>query len=217
MHIFMNIFAQTGFIFNAKGALTISPMLGMGNGSDPTDGKDETQGGSDRALISVAYIAFDSFISNEDMTTRLHSRLSSRFDPSDFTADDLESVHHMIELFRRETQPPALVDEHGNRLELPRPIYELLVRVASALQEGKVISLVPETQELTTQAAANILGVSRPHLIKLLESGKLAFHKVGAHRRIRMNDLSEFQQARDRDRRRALDDLARKAQEAGLY
>ncbi len=176
-----------------------------------------SEASSKRALISVAYIAFVSFISIAYMTTRLRSRLSSRFDPSDFTADDLESMHHMIELFRRDIQPPALVDEHGNRIELPKPIYELLVRVATSLQEGKVISLVPETQELTTQAAANILGVSRPHLIKLLESGRLAFHKVGAHRRIRMKDLSEFQQARDRERRRALDDLARKAQEAGLY
>jgi excisionase family DNA binding protein len=129
----------------------------------------------------------------------------------------MESVSHLLDLFRSETQPPALVDEQGNRLELPKPIYDLLVRVASAMQEGKVISLVPETQELTTQAAANILGVSRPHLIKLVESGKIAFHKVGAHRRIRMKDLIAFQQSRDRDRRQALDDLARKTQEAGLY
>jgi excisionase family DNA binding protein len=151
------------------------------------------------------------------MTTISRSRLATRFDPSEFSPGDTESVRHLLDLFRSETKPPALVDEHGNRTELPRPIYELLVRVASALQEGKVISLVPETQELTTQAAANILGVSRPHLIKLLESGHLEFHKVGAHRRIRMQDLIAFQQNRDRERRKALDELARKAQEAGLY
>jgi len=151
------------------------------------------------------------------MTTRFPSRLFTRFDPSEFSPGETESVRHLLDLFRSETNPPALVYEHGNRTELPRPIYDLLVRVASAMQEGKVISLVPETQELTTQAAANMLGVSRPHLIKLLESGKLAFHKVGAHRRIRLKDLVAFQHARDRDRRTALDDLARKAQEAGLY
>ena len=151
------------------------------------------------------------------MTTKTPSRLSTRFDPSEFTPGDIESVRHLMELFRSETQPPALVDEHGNRQEIPRPIYDLLVRVASALQEGKVISLVPEMKELTTQAAANILGVSRPHLIKLVESGQLPFHKVGAHRRIRMKDLIAFQQNRDRSRRDALDELARKAQEAGLY
>ncbi len=62
-----------------------------------------------------------------------------------------------------------------------------------------------------------LLGVSRPHLIKLLESGELPFHKVGAHRRIRMKDLMEYQRIRDRGRREALDEMARKAQEAGLY
>lgn len=126
-------------------------------------------------------------------------------------------MRHLLELFRSETQPPALVDEHGRRQDLPRPIYDLLVRVASALQEGKVISLVPETQELTTQAAANILGVSRPHLIKLLESNQLAYDMVGTHRRIKMKDLMAFQQERDRKRRLALDDLSRKVAEAGLY
>ena len=151
------------------------------------------------------------------MTAPLSSRLSTRFDPAEFSARDIESVGHLLELFRSETQPPALVDERGNRLELPRPIYELLVRVASSLQEGNVIALVPETQELTTQAAANILGVSRPHLIKLLESHQLPFHKVGAHRRVLMKDLITFQQTRDAGRRQALDELARKAQEAGLY
>ncbi len=166
--------------------------------------------------ISVAFgaiIAFNSFMK----TMLLKSRLSTRLDPSQFSPHDTESVRHLVALFRSETKPPALVDESGHRLELPRPIYELLVRVASAMQEGKVILLVPETQELTTQAAANILGVSRPHLIKLLESSQLPFHKVGAHRRIRMKDLITFQQTRDQDRRKALDELARKAQEAGLY
>lgn len=151
------------------------------------------------------------------MPSPSRSRICTRFDPSEFSPTDTESVRQLLDLFRRETKPPALVDEQGKRLELPRPIYDLLVRVASALQEGKVISLVPETQELTTQAAANILGVSRPHLIKLLESGKLPFHRVGTHRRIRLKDLIAFQHNRDRARRAALDDLARKAQQAGLY
>ena len=151
------------------------------------------------------------------MTTLTRSRFATRFDPSEFSPGDTESVRHILELFRSETKPPALVDERGNRLELPRPIYDLLVRVASAMQEGKVISLVPETQELTTQAAANILGGSRPRLLKLLETAQIPFHRVGAHRRIRMKDLVGFQQKRDQNRRQALDELARKAQEAGLY
>lgn len=151
------------------------------------------------------------------MITQRQTRFSSRFDPATFSSEELQSVTGLMEMFRRETRPPALVDETGKRTELPRPIYEMLVRVASALQEGKVITLVPETQELTTQAAANMLGVSRPHLVKLLESGRIPYHKVGAHRRVLMKDLIEHQRLRDAERREALDELARLAQEAGLY
>jgi excisionase family DNA binding protein len=152
------------------------------------------------------------------MSTQLKTRgQTTRFDPAEFAPQDLESVHELMEFFLHETRPPALVDDKGQRLELPKPIYELLVKVATAMQEGKVITLVPETQELTTQAAANLLGVSRPHVVKLIEEGKLPSHKVGAHRRIQMKDLLAFQRVRDNARREALDELARLAQEAGLY
>jgi len=152
------------------------------------------------------------------MNTQTKTRgQTTRFDPAEFAPQDLESVHELMELFLHETRPPALVDEKGQRLELPKPIYELLVKVATAMQEGNVITLVPETQELTTQAAANLLGVSRPHVVKLIEEGKLPSHKVGAHRRIQMKDLLAFQRVRDNSRREALDELARLAQEAGLY
>ena len=103
-------------------------------------------------------------------TTLLKSRLSTRLDPSQFSADDTESVRHLVALFRNETKPPALVDEGGHRLELPRPIYDMLVRVASAMQEGKVIALVPEMQELTTQAAANILGRAGEWMESMLQA-----------------------------------------------
>ena len=166
----------------------------------------------------VADGAFVSFILFAAMNIKLTTRgQTTRFDPAEFAPQDVESVHHLMELFLNETRPPALVDENGQRLELPRPVYELLVKVATAMQEGKVITLVPETQELTTQAAANLLGVSRPHIVKLIEDGKLPSHKVGAHRRIQMKDLLTFQRLRDKARHEALNELARRAQEAGLY
>lgn len=152
------------------------------------------------------------------MAAQLSTRIqTSRFDPAEFAPQELESVKHLMEFFRNDTRPPALVGERGERMELPKPVYELLVKVATALQEGKVITLVPETQVLTTQAAANLLGVSRPHVVKLIEEGRLPSHRVGAHRRIQMKDLLEFKRLRDKDRRDALDELARRAQEAGLY
>jgi excisionase family DNA binding protein len=166
-------------------------------------------------VANESFIAFILFVAmNQQLATRTQS---SRFDPAEFAPQELDSVKHLMELFLSDTRPPALVDERGERTELPKPVYELLVKVASALQEGKVITLVPETQELTTQAAANLLGVSRPHVVKLIEDGQLPCHKVGAHRRIRMKDLLAFQRLRDQSRREALDEMARRAQEAGLY
>jgi excisionase family DNA binding protein len=152
------------------------------------------------------------------MDTQLTPRFrTTRFDPADFAPQERASVRDLMEFFLNETHPPALVDEHGKRIELPKPVYDLLVKVATALQEGKVITLVPETEELTTQAAADLLGVSRPHVVKLIDEGRLPCHKVGAHRRIRMKDLMAFRKLRDQGRRKALDDLARRVQEAGLY
>jgi len=166
-------------------------------------------------VANESFIAFILFVvMNQQLATRTQS---SRFDPAEFAPQEMDSVKHLMELFLSDTRPPALVDERGERTELPKPVYELLVKVASALQEGKVITLVPETQELTTQAAANLLGVSRPHVVKLIEDGQLPCHKVGAHRRIRMKDLLAFQRLRDQSRREALDEMARRAQEAGLY
>jgi len=85
------------------------------------------------------------------------------------------------------------------------------------MQLGRAIVLIPENQQLTTQRAADLLGVSRPHLVKLLESGKLPYHKVGSHRRIYLKDFVGYQKRRDAERRASLDRIAREAFESGLY
>ena len=178
-------------------------------------------GGIDSGKIPGKVIATGlgvSFISKTPMNRTLSAgSQANRFDPAEFAPPERASVQHLMEYLLAETRPPALVDEKGKRMELPRPVFELLVQVASAMQEGKVITLVPETQELTTQAAADLLGVSRPHVVKLIDEGQIPSHKVGAHRRIQMKDLLAFQQVRDLARRQSLDELARRAQEAGLY
>lgn len=112
---------------------------------------------------------------------------------------------------------PALVAADGERLELPDTVYRLLKDIARNMQLGRGVVLVPENQQLTTQRAADLMGVSRPHLIKLLEAGELPFHRSGAHRRIYLKDLLAYQQRRDAERRAALDRIAREAFESGLY
>src|ERR1019366_7559519 len=76
---------------------------------------------------------------------------------------------------------------------------------------------IPEHQQLTTQRAADLLGVSRPHLIKLLEAGELPHHKAGSHRRIYLKDLAAYRKRRDVERKAALDRIAKEAFESGLY
>jgi excisionase family DNA binding protein len=82
---------------------------------------------------------------------------------------------------------------------------------------GQAVTLLPDRQVLTTQRAADILGVSRPFFVKLLESGVMAHHRVGNQRRVYLHDVLEYAQKRDEQRRVALDRLARDAYEAGLY
>ncbi len=76
---------------------------------------------------------------------------------------------------------------------------------------------MPVTQDLTTQRAADLLGISRPFFVKLPESGKLPFHLTGTHRRVYLKDLLAYKEHRDRERRDALDEMAREAEELGLY
>lgn len=92
----------------------------------------------------------------------------------------------------------------------------MLMDILDAMAAGQGITLIPVNAELTTVQAAEILNVSRPFLIKLLEEGKLPFRKVGKHRRIHMEDVMNYKQTIDREREEVLDQLARDAQEHNM-
>jgi excisionase family DNA binding protein len=96
-------------------------------------------------------------------------------------------------------------------------VFHHLVRVVRAMREGQAMVMLPENECLTTQAAANYLGVSRPFLVKLLEEEKIPHHRTGTHRRIYLKDLLEYQKRRDTERKKTLDDLASEVSEAGFY
>lgn len=110
-----------------------------------------------------------------------------------------------------------LVGPDGRQVELPDTVYDLLLTILKNLQAGRAVSIVPEHQELTTQRAANILGMSRPFLVRLLEEGEIPFHMVGSHRRIYLRDLLAYKHRRDNARHDAINRLARADLEAGTY
>ncbi len=105
----------------------------------------------------------------------------------------------------------------GSQVELPPVLCEIVTKIVSSMRRGNAITLAPHAMRLTTQEAADLLGISRPTLIKLLESGKIPYETPNRHRRIRLLDLLSYQQARHEEREQALRALAQEAQEFGSY
>ena len=112
---------------------------------------------------------------------------------------------------------PALVSSSGERVELPSTVYQVLRRVVELMARGQAITLIPDKQVVTTQRAADLLGMSRPFFVKLLQAGVMAHHRVGNQRRVYLKDVLQFAKKRDQERQEALDRLAREAFDAGLY
>lgn len=101
-------------------------------------------------------------------------------------------------------------------LVLPGPVLQLLLDILSEMAKGNAISLVPIHHELSTQEAANLLNVSRPHLVSLLEKNELPFRKVGAHRRVMAKDVLDYKTRIDAQRSNALDELTALSQSLGM-
>ena len=102
--------------------------------------------------------------------------------------------------------------EQEQPIELPASAVDLLMHVLEAMAAGQGVTLIPESAELTTVQAADVLNVSRPFLIKLLDQKAIPHRKVGKHRRIRMEDVMAYKHAIDREREQVLDQLTREAQ-----
>lgn len=101
-------------------------------------------------------------------------------------------------------------------VSLPPSAYRLLVDILTEMAAGHAVSLVPVQNELTTQAAADLLNVSRPYLVKLLEEGHIPFHKVGKHRRIYANDVLSYKESIDAAREESLKKLTEQAQDLDM-
>lgn len=106
--------------------------------------------------------------------------------------------------------------EREEPINLPSGAITLLLDILDAMAAGQGVAIVPEHAELTTIEAAELLNVSRPFLIKLLDEGVIPHRKVGTHRRIRLEDILTYKERDDRERAVVLDQLAREAQEQDM-
>jgi excisionase family DNA binding protein len=128
---------------------------------------------------------------------------------------DADKLHNVSRLLRRGS--PTLVGAKGEHAALPAPLYNLLKDIVRNLENGRSLVLMPEERQLTTQRAAELLGMSRPYLIRLLDAGEMHYHLVGKHRRLALRDVLDYAKRRAESRRSALDKMANDAFEAGFY
>ncbi len=114
-------------------------------------------------------------------------------------------------------QPEIEIEETKEKIKIPLSALKLLHNILKAMSQGKLISIVPVAKEVTTQAAAEILGCSRPHLVKLLEEGVIDFVKIGKHRRIKYDDIMRYKQDMKAQQKKHIIDIMNLDEENGLY
>jgi excisionase family DNA binding protein len=135
---------------------------------------------------------------------------------SALAADASRRLFRVIGSTQKETCVVRFEDAPDEPVVLPSAAVRLLGALLTELAKGNAVTLVPYHAELTTQQAADLLNVSRPFLVSLLESGRLPFHKVGTHRRVRFADLMAFKRQRDAESESALRELAALSQDLNL-
>jgi len=141
--------------------------------------------------------------------------------PTDVTLPSADEAERAARA-RRQLAPlvregePLRLRVAGDEVCLPAPAARLLVEILDQMAAGDAVTLVPVHAELSTTQAAELLNVSRQHLVNLLEAGELPFHHAGTHRRVRLRDLLAYKERLEADRHRALDELSEQAQELDL-
>mgnify|MGYP005838337017 FL=1 len=117
----------------------------------------------------------------------------------------------------RTDNPEIEIEENKEKIRIPISALKLLADILKEISQGNPISIVPVATEMTTQAAAELLGCSRPHVVRLLEEGKIPFTKVGRHRRIKYEDIVKFKKDMKSIQRKKIQELMGLDEESGLY
>lgn len=129
--------------------------------------------------------------------------------------DDRTLANEALSHLRRRPNRFTLPD--GHTVRFPKAAVDGLIEVLEAVAEGETATVTRTPRELTTQQAADLLNVSRPTVVRLIEDGELPARKVGSHRRIPLAAVRTYREQMIADRRQVLDDMVREAEELGLY
>ena len=131
--------------------------------------------------------------------------------------DAISRLSRVMDSTPMHPQTPMLIGTDGEQVELPEEIYRVLAIVVNEMKAGHAVTITPLSQRISTQMAAELLGLSRPTLIKLLETGEIAYEQPGRHRRVLLTDVLKYREERHRFAIGKLDELTGEASAAGLY
>lgn len=129
--------------------------------------------------------------------------------------ESYDSLAAVIQQLHADTE--IEIEETNGKIVVPLRALKLFGSILKAMSEGKPISIVPLATEVTTQKAAEILGCSRPHLVKILEEGKIPFVKIGKHRRILFDDVMEYKKQMKTEQKKHLVDMMNMDEDLGIY
>jgi excisionase family DNA binding protein len=138
--------------------------------------------------------------------------------PREDTAEIIDFLSALRDRGREAESPrPRLTGADGRSVELPAPMFEVLVQVAAALKAGLAVTVAPHHLTLSTQEAADLLRISRTTLVRLLETGAIPFEKPSRHRKVRLDDLVEYRRRQRSQAEAAFADMVADTEQLGLY
>jgi excisionase family DNA binding protein len=122
-----------------------------------------------------------------------------------------DDLAQLVSLLCERPAGTCSVDVDGERADVPEALREVLADIVAALARGESISLASHEPTLTTQEAADLLGVSRPTLVRLLDKGEIAYDQPGSHRRLSLRDVTNFQRSHHHELEQSADDETARA------
>ncbi len=137
-------------------------------------------------------------------------------DEQQLAMESYDALTAAIEQLKSEN-PEIEIEETQERIKIPMSALKFLGEILKAMGQGKSFSLVPIATEVTTQKAAELLGCSRPHFVKLLEFGEIEYTKVGKHRRVRLEDVMNYKRKMKKIQKKYIQDIMKSDEDLGLY